>query len=99
MFEVGKKYKASNTGNIVNCLGVGKTTALLEHNGREWASSQDHWYIYSEYKEPIKHVRYYNMYPKDISADHATRKAADEEASDKRIGCIRVEFTEGTYDE
>lgn len=52
------------------------------------------------YKEPIKVVRYYNMYPTHIASSASpTRDHADLAAAYNRIGCKRVEFVEGEFDE
>ena len=51
--------------------------------------------------KPVKHVMYVNIYPGSpaICAGNATRKDADLFAGATRIACVRVEFTEGQYDD
>lgn len=49
---------------------------------------------------PQKHVRYVNMYNDDGSGSAwMTKQAADQGAASIRIACVRVEFTEGQFDE
>lgn len=49
---------------------------------------------------PQKEVRYVNVYPPDeFSRTYFTRQDADTLANNKRIACIRIEFTPGQFDE
>lgn len=49
--------------------------------------------------KPVEHVRYINIYTDGMGDLHETREKADERGLDKRIGCKRVVFTEGEWDE
>lgn len=50
-------------------------------------------------EKEIEIVRYYNIYPRFTSMGYASRAEADEAASSERIGCKRVAFTEGEFDD
>lgn len=50
--------------------------------------------------KPKPIVRYVNLYPSEMgSGVYCTRADADNRAGSKRIACIRIEFTEGQFDE
>lgn len=56
------------------------------------------------YKEPVKYAKYFNIYEGGVGGAKNTRKDADamsvwEASIGKRIGCKRVEFNEGEFDE
>lgn len=48
---------------------------------------------------PVVQVRYLNIDTDGWSFKHPTRDIADQKASNLRIACIRVEYTEGRFDE
>ena len=50
---------------------------------------------------PEKRVMYVNVFSDDYSYSYATRKEADEDdyVGNSRIACIRIEYTEGQFDE
>lgn len=48
---------------------------------------------------PTKIVRYLNFYGPEHCFMYDTRPEADEHSSPNRIACIRVEFTEGQFDD
>lgn len=53
---------------------------------------------------PPKQVRYCNFYGReysgiDVGYPHPSREHADKHAWSHRIACIRIEFTEGQYDD
>lgn len=48
---------------------------------------------------PEKRVVYLNMYPNGVPGIHPTRKHADERAQFDRQACVRLEYTEGQFDE
>ena len=106
MFEVGKKYrnpKLDTLAAAMECVAVGEGQACLKNPEGQFTIRYDSDFKdYQEYKEPVKHARYFNVY-KDIRRpemrSYLTRQAADCGAGTARIGCVRVEFTEGTYDD
>lgn len=67
-------------------------------HGRQVTSATGHLDLMSP-----KRVRYVNVYRSPSSDhlgdDHATRGAADRRATPARIACIRIEYSEGQYDE
>lgn len=49
---------------------------------------------------PAPVARYFNFYSDGlIGNDHENRKEADDNAGPDRIACVRVEFTEGQFDD
>lgn len=51
------------------------------------------------YIEPKRGVGYLNIYNSLISRLHETRQEADRFADKERLACIRVEWTEGQFDD
>lgn len=103
MFEVGKKYRASS-GTIYECLTLYNDQAwLVDPHGRCSTWTKHHIVLFTEYKEPQKYVRYYNIYPNGnyggVAGPHSSRSRADKNAAPGRIGCKRVVFTDGEFDE
>lgn len=103
-FEVGKKYKSNYTQKVFECVYAGKQHVILTYKGDEYAFFQDEFSSVTEYKEPIRVVRYFNLYPTAVQSEkgifgYENRVAADNAASNSRIACKRVEFTEGEFDE
>lgn len=104
MFEVGKKYIH---GTLVGaqpfeCVWANHESACMVGTETGHATIRDatDYSRYTEYKEPIKIVRYFNVYPEAVGGVLPSRKEADQLADlPNRIGCVRVEFTEGTYDD
>lgn len=116
MFEVGKEYhKKEHKDFRAKCIWADNLSAVLEitHNARPlggitnvgarvmWA--QCAFFNWTEYKEPIKIVRYFNVHfnsRRDLVAyDYDSRKRADVHAGPSRVSCKRVEFTEGEFDD
>lgn len=54
-------------------------------------------YLHYYRVKPEKKVMYVNVYPDSIS--HTSRAIADSTGSRRRAACIRVEYTEGQFDE
>ena len=48
---------------------------------------------------PRKHTRYLNVYSNGTAVVHGCRQEADEVAGFDRVACIRVEYTEGQFDD
>jgi hypothetical protein len=71
----------------------------LYSNGAVYTGETSDLDLVSEYKEPVKIVRYFNVYADGLFFDYPTREHADGRANDERIACKRVEFTEGEFDE
>jgi hypothetical protein len=49
--------------------------------------------------EPVKHVLYFNVYQHGIDTYHTSREQADIHIETGRLACIRIEYTEGQFDE
>lgn len=98
MFEVGKKYRHKyNLDDVCEVLFVGKERTFVRYNDGETTIDREHHDQYIEHKEPRKFVRYINMY--DDYHGFETREQADIYDAASRIGCIRVELTEGQFDD
>ena len=69
--------------------------ALLDENARLRAE------LDALKPKPVKHVLYISIYPGSpmVCAGNATRKDADLMAGPTRVACVRVELTEGQYDD
>ncbi len=48
---------------------------------------------------PPKQVRYVNVYKDEVEGAWSCRNDADRSAARSRLACIRIEFTEGQYDD
>lgn len=101
-FEIGKKYKRPSghfAGPEMTCVAktddgrfIGETSLNAVH-----IMGDDGWWI--EVKEPIKHVRYFNIYKGRVGEARTSRESSDLQADNQRIACVRVEFVEGTFDD
>lgn len=107
IFEVGKKYKSRSKvdGQVIyEIIAVGVRTAFVRYelSGRliETIIANETSNNFEEVKEPKTFVCYFNMYHNRIGTARETRAIADEnQYYDGRIGCKRVVFTEGEFDE
>lgn len=110
-FIVGQKYKDTRSKDstmiVLAVSPADPTRFYVEYlntphlSGSVFLSDAHKWEIY---KEPIKSVRYFNLYDTGgISCGFADRINADVSADTvllrKRIACKRVEFVEGEFDE
>lgn len=73
-----------------------------QHHG-DWiesgrGDSHEHAYFHAYKREPVKRVRWANMYPIPRTS-FESRAAADRAALSDRIACVRIEFEEGQYDD
>lgn len=81
--------------------------AALNVAGNEnvyWLDSKGRGFLYREPSvrnvPPAPVVRYFNFYSDGaIGNDQESRKEADDNAGPDRIACVRVEFTEGQFDD
>ena len=104
MFEVGKKYKrgaSPNLGSIFEPLFVGTERTFIRYaDGVEITIDNAYYGQYIEHKEPRKFVKYINVYEDGyIGCSTDARIEADSCAGRGRIACIRVEATEGQFDD
>lgn len=100
MFEVGKKYQSNKESLPLECVWTNGLVACMVSNVGVTLRYKEDFRRYTEYKEPIKHVRYFNVYRDHVSnVQLNSREMADNSAVSGRIGCVRVEFTEGQYDD
>lgn len=100
-FEVGKYYKDGD--RKMKCLELDRprypsAPILMMNMESGWVQPYPEGIVLEEWKEPIRLVQYINIYKDSIWA-HDTRAQADSASSSKRIGCQRIEFVEGTWDE
>jgi hypothetical protein len=107
MFGVGKKYilrssaaqSPSTMVSAMKCVWANESNACLVNlAGAATIHYAEDFPRYTEYKEPRKFVRYFNVYPAYNVMPHLSREEADRCASPDRIGCKRIEFIEGEYD-
>lgn len=92
---------------VLRVLKNGDIVAVVtESDGREWSATwRGDGTFYSFVVEgrtdlvntPVKHVRYVNLYLN--RSGYKSRDSADIAAGDDRVACVRVEFTEGQFDE
>jgi hypothetical protein len=100
MFEVGKTYKSNFTGHKFVCHAVRGNAAWLGNSNGHFTTGYPRDYPYfTEYKEPVKHIRYLNIYSDGESVGHPNRLEADNYARTNRLARIRVELTEGQFDD
>lgn len=101
MFEIGKKYKNVNRSEAIplTCVWSDGDVSCMKSDLGVTLRYAAEFKQYEEYKEPIKHVRYFNVYRDSIGSGFITRNGADQNQNPGRIGCVRVEFTEGQYDD
>lgn len=97
--EVGKKYQHNVTNSVFTCVALNQTQVVFEGTAGFTTFWWTEMHKFTEYKELEKQVRYYNLYPRGVVIKHADRETADKMGGKTRIGRIRVEFVEGTWDE
>lgn len=102
MFEVGKKYSNCHDMNYhYDCLYVGISETFLRSvsNGKEFLVANSTYNRYVEFKELRKFVQYVNVDEVGSPMIYDTRIEADLFKYADRIACIRVELTEGQFDD
>lgn len=100
MFEVGKKYYHKLAPkHVCEVLFVGKQISFVcFENDDEQSICNENYCFFVEHKEPRKFVRYMNVYEDSVSPHH-DRDAANKSAASDRLACVRIELTEGHFDD
>lgn len=116
VLEAGKKY-VTRAGGVVMVLGpsddpvhpflvfeyeTGQTDTYTADGTFSVFGDSPYLDLIAEYVEPVKHVRYFNIYSHNElhGRGYCSREKADATADkSKRTGCIRVEWTDGQFDD
>lgn len=99
MFEVGKKYKSLLISKTFECIAVEGIQAVLKSSAGFSVFWQSDFSRFEEYKEPIKHVRYFLIRKDGVLGPYSTRPSEKSPTGGVVLGVKRVEFVEGQFDE
>ena len=88
-------YEESHIVSIQNNFGFDEVYEVQILDSKRWIAFRPGPKTYDIINVPVKHVYWVNFYSDDIPLHHKTKEQADNCASNDRIACVRVEFSEG----
>lgn len=98
--EVGKKYQHNVTKSIFTCVALNQTQVVFEGTAGFTTFWWTEMYKFSEYKELIKHVRYFAIRKDGIVGPYTKNPGKETWITNLPVlGVQRVEFVEGTWDD
>ena len=105
-FVIGNRYLGPVSKTIHTCIGIDLNGGpILQSEARGYMcfpskNDLDQWVEYKELKTLTEYVNIYHYADKILQlSGYASRKEADARAKKDRIGCIKVTYTEGQFDE